>query len=108
MIADSLGLFQTERSAEGYKYPSSARIFYKKQKNQTSLFLPKFLHSAERNRVLAIGFCFFLDVRATNLHLRRGLTHRPELGAGVLPGEFLPLGEEATFKVRTRDRPTFF
>ena len=71
-----------------------------------------YIYSAKINCVLAIGFWCFLDsvfhLRATNLRLSRGLTHRPELGAGVLPGEFLPLGEEVTFKVRTRDRPSFF
>ena len=61
MIADSLGLLQTKRSAEGYKYPSFARIFYMKQKSICSLSPTNFLHSAKRNCVLAIGFCCFLD-----------------------------------------------
>ena len=40
MITNSLGLLQTERFAEGYKYPIFARIFYRK----TDIDLPSFSH----------------------------------------------------------------
>ena len=57
MITDSLGLLQTERSAEGYKYPISARIFYKKQKSICPLSPTNFLHkklcSCYRNLVFS-------------------------------------------------------
>ena len=51
------------RSAEGYTYPISARIFYIKQKSVCS-FSHKFLTFCWKkdNCVLAIGFCCFLDV----------------------------------------------
>ena len=62
MITDSLGLLQTERSAEGYKYPISARIFYMKQKLIYPLsptnFLYKKLCSCYRNLVLSQRYFF--------------------------------------------------
>ena len=61
MITDSLGLLQTERSAEGYKYPISARIFYKKRKSIYPLSPTQisYRYSAKNNCVLAIGFLVF-------------------------------------------------
>ena len=61
MITDSLGLLQTERSAQGYKYPISARIFYKKQKSIYPLSPTQisYRYSAKNNCVLAIGFLVF-------------------------------------------------
>jgi len=41
-----------------------------------------------------------------NFLLSRGLTHRPELGASVLSGEFLPLGEDVI--LRFGERPIIF
>ena len=103
MITDSLRLLQTERSAEGYKYSISARIFYKKQKSIYPLSPTNFLYYVKKKKTVFLrsGFGVFskliIHLRAMNLRLSRGLTHRPELGAGVLPGEFLPLEEDVFF-----------
>ena len=61
MITDSLGLLQTERSAEGYKYPISARIIYKKQKSIYPLSPTQisYRYSDKNNCVLAISFLVF-------------------------------------------------
>ena len=59
MITDSLGLLQTERSAEDYKYPISARIFYKKQKSICPLSPINFLH---KTVFLLSEFGAFLNV----------------------------------------------
>jgi len=76
--------------------------------SQFSLFTGKNLQSlSPSSKFLYCKFWFgflenfskhFFYIRATNFHLSKGLALHSGLGAGDLPGELLPLGEEVILR----------